>query len=355
MKKKSIIILATVVAVCAIGLLASYLFSWPVNSDSTSGNIGKSSRFSRKTATERIDNMEELLRADEDYKNSILLAYSVMQARAIQFGNLVDMSNQAAGDIPEFKDVLDEMNEQAPIFTNVANALVEAGNNLNTVLGGMPCPDVTQSTINASLSYTTLQKQNYLANRFIDTTDKYIKKAQASEELMLVRDLWLEYQQMTAALEGDEKAAKALDKKGVLLTAEQALKASESFNVVNLAGIVTSNDMLGGLVPMAIFDPLRNVEISPDILNSQTTDLLGLTASGAPEFYYGGRITYFNEGVDQLIKSSVTYDALNKNDRPKILDMLQTAEVCTQLNQVITQTAEGNVEILSLSGPKINP
>lgn len=348
MSKKNIIILVCVVAVCAIGLLASCLFSWPVNEDSTSGNIGKSSRFSRKTAPERIDNMEELLRADEDYRNSILLAYSVMQARAIQFGNLVDMSNQAAGDIPEFESVLQEMNEAAPLFTNVANALVEAGNNLNTVMAGMPCPDVTQSTINASLSYTTLQKQNYLANRFIDTTDKYVKKAEASEELMLVRDLWLEYQQMSASLEGDKKAAKALDKKAALLTTDQALKAIKAFGIVNQAGVITSEDMLGGLVPMTIFDPLRNVEISPDILNSQTTDLLGLTASGAPEYYYGGRITYFNEGVDQLIQNSMNKPDLIISAGPKIINNSDPAEVCTQLNQVICQTAEGNIERLNI-------
>jgi hypothetical protein len=349
MKKKSIIILATVVAVCAIGLLASYLFSWPVNSDSTSGNIGKSSRFSRKTATERIDNMEELLRADEDYKNSILLAYSVMQARAIQFGNLVDMSNQVAGDIPEFKKVLDDMNEQAPIFTNVANALVEAGNNLNTVIGGMPCPDVTQSTINASLSYTTLQKQNYLANRFIDTTDKYIKKAEASEELMLVRDLWLEYQQMTAALEGDEKAAKALDKKGVLLTPEQALKAADTFETVNQAGIIISENTLVGLLPIDVFYiPFRN---SFDISN----ETLGSSVHPSEKEYFSGRIDRFNEGVDQLIQNSLNKPDLFISASPIIISNTDPAEVCTQLNQVITQTAEGNVETLNLSGPKINP
>ena len=348
MKKKSIIILATVVAVCAIGLLASYLFSWPVNSDSTSGNIGKSSRFSRKTAPERIDNMEELLRADEDYKNSILLAYSVMQARAIQFGNLVDMSNQAAGDIPEFKDVLDEMNEQAPIFTNVANALVEAGNNLNTVLGGMPCPDVTQSTINASLSYTTLQKQNYLANRFIDTTDKYIKKAEASEELMLVRDLWLEYQQMTAALEGDEKAAKALDKKGVLLTPEQALKAAETFETVNQAGIIISGNTLVGLLPGDVFTIFRN---SFDASN----ETLNTSVHPSEKDYFSSRMNYFNEGVDQHIQNSLNKTDLVNNAGHIIISNTDPAEVCTQLNQVIRETAEGNVQTLNLSGPKINP
>lgn len=349
MKKKSIIILASVVAVCAIGLLASFLFSWPVSEDSTSGNIGKSSRFSRKTTTERIDNMEELLRADEDYKNSIVLAYTVMQARAIQYGNLVDMSNQVAGDIPEFEDVLKEMNEQAPIFTNVANALVEAGNNLNTVLGGMPCPDVTQSTINASLSYTTLQKQNYLANRFIDTTDKYIKKADATEELMLVRDLWLEYQQMTAAMEGDKKAAKALDKKGVLLTPEQALKAAETFETVNQAGIIISGNTLVGLLPVDVFYiPFRN---SFDASN----ETLGSSVHPGEKEYFSGRIDRFNEGVDQLIQNSMNKPDLFISASPIIISNTDPAEVCTQLNQVITQTAEGNVETLNLSGPKINP
>lgn len=348
MKKKSIIILASVVAVCAIGLLASFLFSWPVSEDSTSGNIGKSSRFSRKTTTERIDNMEELLRADEDYKNSIVLAYTVMQARAIQYGNLVDMSNQVAGDIPEFEDVLKEMNEQAPIFTNVANALVEAGNNLNTVLGGMPCPDVTQSTINASLSYTTLQKQNYLANRFIDTTDKYIKKADATEELMLVRDLWLEYQQMTAAMEGDKKAAKALDKKGVLLTPEQALKAAETFETVNQAGIIISGNTLVGLLPVEVFTIFRN---SFDASN----ETLGSSVHPSEKEYFSGRIDRFNEGVDQLIQNSMNKPDLFISAGPKIINNSDPAEVCTQLNQVITQTAEGNVETLNLSVPKINP
>ena len=344
MKKKSIIILACVVAVCAICLLLSHMLSWPVETGSTSGNVGKSYRFSRKTATERIDNMEELIRNDEDYKNSILLAYSVMQARAIQFGNLVDMSNQAAGDIPEFKDVLDDMNAQAPVFTNVANVLVEAGNNLNTVLGGMPCPDVTQSTINASLSYTTLQKQNYLANRFIDTTDKYIKKAEASEELMLVRDLWLEYQQMTAALEGDEKAAKALDKKGVLLTPEQALKAAETFETVNQAGIIISGNTLVGLLPVGVFTIFRN-----------SFDASNETLNGSIAITPGTRLISYNEGVDQLIQNSMSKPDLVISAGPKIISNTDPAEVCTQLNQVIRETAEGNVQTLNLSGPKINP
>ena len=137
MKKKTLItIVVSVVLACALGLVLSYVFDWPISPGSTSGNIGKSSRFSRKTATERIDNMEELLQADEDYKNSIVLAYSIMQTRAMQFAALVDMSNQVAGDIPEFEGVLKDMNEAAPMVKNVVESLTAAGTDLNTILMG---------------------------------------------------------------------------------------------------------------------------------------------------------------------------------------------------------------------------
>ena len=305
MKKKNTIILASLVALCAIGLLSSFLFSWPVSTESAHGNVGKVSRFSRKVVTEPIDNMEELLRTDEDYKSSIVLAYSVMYTRAVQFGTLVDMSNQAAEGIPEFEGILQEMNDMAPVFTNVANALVDAGKDLNTVLSDMPCPEVSQSTMNAALSYTTLQKQNGLADRFIETTDKYVKLTEAPEELMLVRDLWVDYQQMTAALEGDKKAARALDKKGTLLTTEQALKASEIFRdaeVLNAENNGTS--------------------VYKDILNQ-----LVVSEVNVQEIINGRKINPYGARLDL--------------SGAKIMEM-SPAQVYPYLNIIIRQAADGN-------------
>lgn len=305
MKKKNTIILASLIALCAIGLLSSFLFSWPVSTESAHGNVGKVSRFSRKVVTEPIDNMEELLRTDEDYKSSIVLAYSVMYSRAVQFGTLVDMSNQAAGGIPEFEGILQEMNDMAPVFTNVANALVDAGKDLNTVLSDMPCPEVSQSTMNAALSYTTLQKQNGLADRFIETTDKYVKLTEAPEELMLVRDLWVDYQQMTAALEGDKKAARALDKKGTLLTTEQALKASEIFR---------DAEVLNG--------ENNGTSVYKDILNQ-----LVVSEVNVQEIINGRKINPYGARLD-------LYGA-------KIMEM-SPAQVYPYLNIIIRQAADGN-------------
>ena len=212
MKKKGIIILSSVVVVCALGLLLSPLMDWNVDSDQTSGNIGKTSRFSRKTATEGVSNMQELLLNDEAYKNGVVASYVVMQTRAKQFDALVDLSNQAAGSISEFDAVLKDMNEVRPMIDNVCASLSEAGEDINAALSGQNRPDLAQNTLNASLAYTTLQKQNKLADRFITTTDNYLKTSEGTDDLKFVRDQWVNYQQMTAALNKDDKAAAELRK-----------------------------------------------------------------------------------------------------------------------------------------------
>ena len=233
MKKKGIIILSSVVVLCALGLMLSPLMNWNVDSDQTSGNIGKSSRFSRKTTTETVSNVEELLLNDEAYKNGMVSAYVVMNTRAQQFDALVDMSNEVAGDISDFDAVLKDMNDVRPMIDNVCASLSEAGNDLNAALGGERRPDLAQNTINASLAYTTLQKQNKLADRFIITADTYLNKNAGNDRLKFVRDQWLDYQRMTAALNNDDKAAAALDEKGYKLTPDQSVTALNSFGLAN--------------------------------------------------------------------------------------------------------------------------
>ena len=236
MKKKTVIILGSVVVVC--GAFSSLFVDWPVDFSGASGDIAKATRFSREQASEKLTNMEELLQNDSAFKDGIVAAQVVMQTRAVQFASLVDMSNEVAGDIPAFAEVLKDMNAASKMVENVNNSLAEAGDDLNAALVGEERPDLAQNTINASLAYTTLQKQNKLATRFIETTDKYLATAKADDQLKFVRDQWLEYQQMTAALEGDKESAEALAKKGNLLSGEKALSAMEKFGLANQVSIL---------------------------------------------------------------------------------------------------------------------
>ena len=242
MKKKSII-LCSLVVICAIGLITSYYIEWPVDFNKADGDIAKAAKFSREEVSKDLSNMEELLQTDSAFKDDIVTAQVVMQRRALQFATLVDMSNEVAGNIPAFAEVLKDMNAQRELVDNVASSLAESAEKLNAALDGEECPDLAQSTINASLAYTTLQKQNNLATRFIETTDKYLETAQGDDKLKLVRDQWLEYQQMTAALEGDKASAESLAKKGNLLSGEKALAAVANFRIAERIVVLQSCEL----------------------------------------------------------------------------------------------------------------
>lgn len=220
--KKGFILLISVLAIIVAGVLLSVFVNWPVDRSDVRGDIAKASRFSRQTAAESLSNLEELIRSDEDYKNAVVMSYVVMQTRAEQFGTLVDMSNEVAGEIPAFAGVLGKMNEVREMADNACATLAEAGESLEAILGGESRPEVGQQTNNAALAYLALQKQNKLATQFIDTADNYLAANEGSDELKFVRDRWLGYQQATASLEGDSKLEKKLASKEALLSPGQS-------------------------------------------------------------------------------------------------------------------------------------
>ena len=306
MKKKSIIILCSVAAVWAIGLITSRFVDWPVNSNDTSGDIAKAARFSREQASEKLSNMEELLKTDSAYKDGIVAAQVVMQTRAAQFGTLVDLSNEVAGNIPAFAEVLKEMNANREVVNNVTNSLVESADNLNAALGGEECPDLAQTTINASLAYTTLQKQNKLADQFIEVTDKYLETAQGNDQLKFVRDQWLEYQQMTAALEGDKASAEALAKKGNLLSGEKALAAfrkcdlNAKMTILQSANLAQSMNVPSGLA--SAINPETLGHVITYIRSAAEVTMVNMTAEGALQSNQVEKI--FNNALDEAMKNT---------------------------------------------------
>ena len=269
MKKKSII-LCSLVVICAIGLVASIYIDWPVDFNKADGDIAKAAKFSREGVSKDLSNMEELIKTDSAFRDDIVTAQVVMQTRTVQFGTLVNLSNEVAGNIPAFAEVLKDMNAQRELVDNVASSLAESADNLNAALSGEECPDLAQSSINASLAYTTLQKQNNLANRFIETTDKYLETAQGDDKLKLVRDQWLDYQQMTAALEGDKASAEALAKKGNLLSGEKALAAIANFGIAERLALLRSCELAQAFkLPNTIGGKIR-----PKVLESEISSVL---------------------------------------------------------------------------------
>ena len=257
--KKTVYILLSVVAVLLVGFALSSLIDWPVDLKKSEGNVSKSSRFSRKTAADGLSNMHELLLNDEDFKNTVVLSYVVMDTRSAQFNALVDMSAEVAGDIPEFKSVIKDMQKARKTAENVCASMKAAGEDLDAALGGEKPDNLAQNTTNAALAYNTLQKQNNLANRFIETTDKYLENNEADDRLKLVRDQWAEYQQVTATLENDVEAANALKEKGYLLDAEQTTSALNLFDNMNQLILIRNSALSDALNCNSSFNVLEAI------------------------------------------------------------------------------------------------
>ena len=356
MKKKSIIILCSVVALCAIGLITSRFIDWPIDLHNADGDIAKATRFSREQVSEKLTNMEELLQTDSAFKDGIVAAQVVMQTRAVQFGTLVDMSNEVASNIPAFAEVLKDMNANSEMVNNVANSLAESADNLNAALSGEECPDLAQSTINASLAYTTLQKQNNLANHFIETTDKYLETAQGDDKLKLVSDQWLEYQQMTAALEGDKASAESLAKKGNLLTGEKALAAVANLGIAQRLSLLRSCEMAQKInVPTQI-----GSTVSPKVLENEISSVLlaqkevlagrKIDSHNAQKEVLAGRgpkIEPHNAQKEVLAHRKIdSYNALMMGNASKVMEAFNTALRNAAKNTALNQSQSGNLNFL---------
>ena len=362
MKKKSIIILSSVIAICGLGWVSSHVIDWPVDLSDASGDIAKAAKFSRKQVSEKLTNMEELLQTDSAFRDDIVVAQVVMQTRAAQFGTLVDMSNEVAGNIPAFAEVLKEMNASREMVDNVASSLAESAEKLNAALSGEECPDLAQSTINASLAYTTLQKQNNLANRFIETTDKYLETAQGDDKLKLVRDQWLDYQQMTAALEGDKASAEALAKKGNLLSGEKALAAIANFGIAERIIVLQSCELAQALkLPNTIGGKIRPKVLESEIssvLLAQKEILAGRKIdphNAQKEILAARKIDPHNAQQEVLAHRKIdSYNAPNNilAGKHRKIDSYNAL----MIGNVISQTAAAsNSVMLNKKGPKIDP
>ena len=350
-KKKLTIIVCSVLAVLVVGLLVNHFFNWPINTSDASGDISKASRFSREMESEKLTNMEELLKTDTTFKDGIVVAQMVMQTRAVQFGTLVDMSNQVAGKIPAFAEVLKEMNATLEMVNNVANSLLESGNNLEAALSGKECSNLEQTTINASLAYTTLQKQNKLANKFIDTTDKYLKTAKGDDHLKFVRDQWVDYQKMTAALDGDKDAAEAMAKKGNLLSGEKALVAMADFGVANQVAMVnsaymTKNTGVDASLASALSEgTLENVITRIRSAAEVFSNTQGANAMNSQE---GAATAKFNQRVSEALNNIASAN-IASNNNAQTLASKNNAQKLASKNNAQTLASNNNSQVLALN------
>ena len=346
MNKKKTIIYSVLGAVVVLGLVVSQFVDWPIDKDNADGNIAKSSRFSRKTADGALGNMQELLQNDEDYKNGIVAACVVMKTRAEQFNALVEMSAEVASDIKEFEAVLKDMKEAQPMVKNVCASMETVAKDLDAALGGETVEDLEQNSSNAALAYNTLQKQNKLADQFVEAVDNYLKKANANDRLKFVRDQWVDYQQMTATLSQDKQLAEDLSKKGYLLSDDKRAAALGSFSpsnqLANVSGAALS-------CTLEVESSLSHAIEWNRILKIQENETLGSQDNEVAEGTLNAAANAMNNStveVQSIMNSTVDGLSNLQNSFQGVVLGLSNANVLgvvSQVNEVVNNLASANL------------
>ena len=346
-KKRIIVLLVAVVVICALGVVASNYFEWNVDRSETSGDIAKSARFSRKAVADvNSSNFQELLVNDESFKKNMVAAFVVMQSRVKQFNSLVNMSVDVAGNKPSFDKILAEMKAAKPMLDNVNSSMSTAGSDLNAVLGGENRKELAQNTNNATLAYATLQKQNNLADKFIQATDEYLKKSTGGDEsLKLVRDQWLEYQIISSALNKDEETQKELEEKGYLLSSEQAaltLKEMGGPDMTTLLGSTFIDGLVVGETPGAGHVCIRFGELDGLLSEMNQGGLLSEINQGGllSESNQGGLLSEMNQGgllseMNQggLLSESNQGGLLSESNQGGLLSEINQGGLLSEINQ----------------------
>ena len=346
-KKRIIVLLVAVVVICALGVVASNYFEWNVDRSETSGDIAKSARFSRKAVADvNSSNFQELLVNDESFKKNMVAAFVVMQSRVKQFNSLVNMSVDVAGNKPSFDKILAEMKAAKPMLDNVNSSMSAAGSDLNAVLGGENRKELAQNTNNATLAYATLQKQNNLADKFIQATDEYLKKSTGGDEsLKLVRDQWLEYQIISSALNKDEETQKELEEKGYLLSSEQAaltLKEMGGPDMTTLLGSTFIDGLVVGETPGAGHVCIRFGELGGLLSEMNQGGLLSEINQGGllSESNQGGLLSEMNQGgllseMNQggLLSESNQGGLLSESNQGGLLSEINQGGLLSEINQ----------------------
>ena len=332
MKKRTGVVLASIAAVCLLLVGLSKWINWPVDNDQASGNISKTSRYSKKVIEEASNNMQELLLNDDDFKNSIVLAYSVMESRAKQFNTLVELSSEVAKDLPPFAELLADMQAAKPLIENVCAQMKDAGEDLSATLDGESRSSLAQNTNNAALAYGSLQKQNNLAERFVETADAWMAQNEGSDQLKLVRDRWLEYLHVTSAITQGQEAAK-WDNTAATLTAEQASSA------LNALPIEQATQLLENSLVFCIFMPdTPALPFSHESLSSTITTSLQQEVDAS----------FLSTGLAQ------TGDLLNIFQGAEALNVLQGSDITNAIQNVgpAIEAMEAGINIANAK-PKI--
>jgi len=212
------------------GYAAGAFFGFPtVDSEAGQGDVSKVSKFYKSNVESKESAFQQMLKTDSTALNEAFFIAEVFSTKMFEFSDLVKLSVDVAGDIPELSNEIEALKEVTILSNNASKAgevAMASYNKLKTGENSELAIDVEQATQNLSLAYILIDRQVALGKNFVTATDKYLAKNAENENLALVRDMWAEYCAENAILNGDKTEYAYWNGKSNLLDARKAVNSS---------------------------------------------------------------------------------------------------------------------------------
>jgi len=319
--KKSVLYFSLLALFLGGYALGAFLGFPLVGSETGQGDISKVNKFYKASVESKESAFQQKLKTDSTALNEAFFIAEVFSTKMFEFSDLVKLSVDVAGDIPELNNEIEALKEITILSNNASKAgevAMASYNKLKTGENSELAIDVEQATQNLSLAYILIDRQVALGKNFVTATDKYLAKNAENENLALVRDMWIEYCAENAILNGDKKEYAYWSGKSNLLDAQKAANTSlvlsaqlqemASNTYEGVAGYMFNNNVASKATENVIASKQTQISngglmVNVDINSKASEDVI---YSKQDQISNGGLMVNVDIDLDRLFKANAT-------------------------------------------------
>lgn len=222
--KKSTIVIISILTLVVGYVLGGIIGIPPTNLDRIPGDIGKVNKHKSDVVNENEALLEQKLRTDSTFMAQTTYTLAFISARIGEFKENAALTSEVVADYPQVQQYQQSMSDLAAVAANAEVSAASALEALTKISLGQEGGSYEEFSNNAILSYLLLEKGLTTATNFINDVDAFLKgkKIEDYQSLAFVRDIWVNYNLVTAVLNEDNALVNYWNKAGHKLTTDKS-------------------------------------------------------------------------------------------------------------------------------------
>lgn len=256
-----------------------------LDSNQLSGDIGKVSKYNKKSVDPAIKAMEEKILNDSTYLQGTVATLLVVNERMEDFSNTVEYIKEATAQVSDLENQVNTLVQLNEISTNAQEQCAKAVDAISQIINGEES-DLENAMNRTTLAYMSLSRQIKAAKQFVADAEALVASNKVSEEkaaeLQAACALWANYCTIEALINNDEEELAFWNKDAVGLANMQSLESQKKLEKAladglgarasEELGLILNNEKLGILFSQEKLGILNREELK----NLASRETLGL-------------------------------------------------------------------------------